>query len=78
MTRLLSAGAKGAERMAHATGVDHALNQAVEEAIVRALAADATNEQIERAIENQEIRSPAILRAIRAPREARPGLGHRG
>src|SRR5438309_9478221 len=32
MTRLLSAGAKGAERVAQVAGVDRALNDAVEEA----------------------------------------------
>src|SRR6516225_3743874 len=37
VARVLSAGAKGAERVAHATGVDRMVDQAVEEAIVRAL-----------------------------------------
>jgi len=36
VSRLLSAGAKGAGRVARATGADRALNQAAEEAIVRA------------------------------------------
>ncbi len=52
MIRLLAAGAKGAERVAHAAGVDHALNQAVEEAIVRALRSPAIIRAIERAIES--------------------------
>jgi uncharacterized RDD family membrane protein YckC len=64
MTRLLSAGAKGAERMAHATGVDYALNQAVEEAIVRALRSPAILRAIERAIENQEIAADATNEQI--------------
>ena len=51
MTRLLTAGARGAERMAQATGVDRALNDAVEEAIVRALRSPAVIRAIERAIE---------------------------
>ena len=33
VARLLSAGAKGAGRVAHAAGADRALNQAAEEAI---------------------------------------------
>jgi uncharacterized RDD family membrane protein YckC len=52
VARLLSAGAKGAERMAHVAGVDRALDQAVEEAIVRALRSPAIGRAIERAIEN--------------------------
>ncbi len=51
VTRVLSAGAKGAERVAHATGVDRVVNQAVEEAIVRALRSPAVTRAIERAIE---------------------------
>jgi uncharacterized RDD family membrane protein YckC len=52
VARLLSAGAKSAERVAHAAGVDHALDEAVEEAIVRALRSPAIGRAIERAIEN--------------------------
>jgi len=59
MTRLLSAGAKGAERMAQVTGVDQALNEAVEEAIVRALRSPAVLRAIERAIDNQELAADA-------------------
>jgi uncharacterized RDD family membrane protein YckC len=51
VARLLTAGAKGAERMAHAAGVDRALDEAVEEAIVRALNSPAIGRAIERAIE---------------------------
>lgn len=50
MSRLLSAGVRGAERMAQATGVDRALDDAVEEAIVRALRNPAIGRAIERAI----------------------------
>jgi len=50
VARLLSAGAKGAGRMAHATGVDRALDEAVEEAILRALRSPAVGRGIERAI----------------------------
>jgi uncharacterized RDD family membrane protein YckC len=50
MSRLLSAGARGAERVAQAAGVDRALDDAVEEAIVRALRNPAIGRAIERAI----------------------------
>jgi uncharacterized RDD family membrane protein YckC len=52
--RVLAAGAKGAGRVAQATGVDRALNQAAEEAIVRALRSPAVIRAIERAIESQD------------------------
>jgi hypothetical protein len=55
VTRLLSAGAKGAERVAHATGMDRALNQAAEEAIVRALRSPAVIRALERAIESHGV-----------------------
>lgn len=54
VARLLSVGAKGAERVAHATGADRALNQAAEEAIVRALRSPAVLRALERAIESHE------------------------
>ena len=50
-TRLLSAGARGAERVAKVTGVDQALNEAVEEALVRALRSPAVIRAIERSVE---------------------------
>jgi uncharacterized RDD family membrane protein YckC len=50
-SRLLSAGARSAERVAKVTGVDHAVNEAVEEAIVRALRSPAVIRAIERSIE---------------------------
>jgi len=55
VTRVLTAGARGAERVAHAAGVDRALNQAVEEALVRALRSPAVIRAIERAIESQDL-----------------------
>lgn len=50
VTRLLTAGAKGAGRVAHAAGVDRALDQAMEEAIVRALRSPAVIRALERAL----------------------------
>ena len=55
VSRMLTAGAKSAERVAHAAGVDRALNQAVEEALVRALRSPAVIRAIERAIEDQRL-----------------------
>ena len=55
VSRVLAAGAKGAERVAHATGIDRALNQAAEEAIVRALRSPAVIRAIKRATEEQEL-----------------------
>jgi uncharacterized RDD family membrane protein YckC len=52
VARLLSVGAKGAGRVAHATGVDRALDEAVEEAVVRALGSPAVGRALERAIQN--------------------------
>ena len=50
VARLLTAGARGAGRVAHATGVDRALDEAVEEAILRALRSPAVGRAIERAM----------------------------
>jgi uncharacterized RDD family membrane protein YckC len=50
VARLLSAGARGAGRVAHATGVDRALDEAVEEAVLRALRSPAVGRAIERAM----------------------------
>lgn len=54
-SRLLTAGAKGAERVAQAAGVDRALSQAVEEAIVRALRSPAVMRAIERTLETHAL-----------------------
>lgn len=50
--RVLTAGAKGAERVARAAGVDRVVNEAVEEAIVRALRSPAVIRAIERALQS--------------------------
>jgi uncharacterized RDD family membrane protein YckC len=57
VARLLKAGAKGAERVARVTGVDRALDAAVEEAIVRALNSEAVDRAIERAV---ALRAPMV------------------
>lgn len=57
VARLLRVGAKGAERVARATGVDRALDEAVEEAIVRALNSEAVDRAIERAV---AMRAPMV------------------
>jgi uncharacterized RDD family membrane protein YckC len=58
--RVLGAGAKGAERLAGATGVDKAIEDATEEAIVRALRSPA----VERAIVRVLVEENAIERAL--------------
>ncbi len=65
VTRLLTAGAKGAERVAHVAGVDHALNQAVEEAVVRALRSPTVIRAIERALASPEWDSDEIARLVK-------------
>ena len=57
VARLLRAGAKGAERVARATGVDRAVDEAMEEAIVRALNSEAVDRAIERAVAQ---RAPSV------------------
>jgi uncharacterized RDD family membrane protein YckC len=58
--RVLGAGARGAERLAGATGVDQAIEEAVEEAIVRALRSPA----VERAIVRVLVEQNAVGRAF--------------
>jgi uncharacterized RDD family membrane protein YckC len=58
--RMLGAGARGAERLAGATGVDKAIEDATEEAIVRALRSPA----VERAIVRVLVHENAIGRAL--------------
>jgi hypothetical protein len=53
VARLLKVGAKRAGRVAQATGVNQALDEAVEEAIVRALRSPAIGRAIERAMEDR-------------------------
>lgn len=57
---MLGAGARGAERLAGATGVDRAIEDAVEEAIVRALQSPA----VERAIVRVLVEQNAIERGV--------------
>jgi uncharacterized RDD family membrane protein YckC/DNA-binding transcriptional regulator YdaS (Cro superfamily) len=65
----LGVGARGADRVAQATGVNQALDQAVEEAIVRALRSPGVRRAIERAIETEissgELTPDAIREAAR-------------
>jgi uncharacterized RDD family membrane protein YckC len=74
VARLLTAGAKGAERMAHVAGVDRALDQAVEEAIVRALRSPAIGRAIERAMESHaatvELNSQEIAQIVKRAMES--------
>lgn len=58
--RVLGAGARGAERLAGATGVDKAIEDATEEAIVRALRSPA----VERAIVRVLVEENAVERAL--------------
>jgi uncharacterized RDD family membrane protein YckC len=62
--RVLGAGARGAERLAGATGVDRAIEDAVEEAIVRALRSPAVERAIVRALEEQNAVARAAERAL--------------
>jgi uncharacterized RDD family membrane protein YckC len=69
--RLLGIGARGAERVASATGLDDAMETASEEAIVRALESPAVERAIVRVLESDEaqaafertLSSPAVERA---------------
>ena len=61
--RLLGAGARGAERLAGATGVDKAVEDAVEEAIVRAMRSPAVQRAIERGLEDGAVQQ-AVERAL--------------
>ena len=69
--RLLGIGARGAERVASATGIDDAVEGATEEAIVRALESPAVEQAIVRVLESDEaqaafertLSSPAVERA---------------
>jgi uncharacterized RDD family membrane protein YckC len=63
----MAVGARGAERVARVTGVDRAVNQAVEEAIVRALRSPAVIRAIARAVESDAVaadRDPEEIAAI--------------
>ena len=69
-SRLLGIGARGAERMAAATGIDDAVERTTEEAIVRALESPAVERAIIRVLESEAqdalertLSSPAVERA---------------
>jgi uncharacterized RDD family membrane protein YckC len=62
--RVLGAGARGAERLAGATGVDRAIEDATEEAIVRALRSPAVERAIVRVLEEQNAVERALERAL--------------
>jgi uncharacterized RDD family membrane protein YckC len=70
-SRLLGIGARGAERVAAATGIDDAVERTTEEAIVRALESPAVERAIVRVLESDEaqaafertLSSPAVERA---------------
>jgi uncharacterized RDD family membrane protein YckC len=62
--RVLGAGARGAERLAGATGVDKAIEDATEEAIVRALRSPAVERAIVRVIEEQNAVGRALEQAL--------------
>ena len=53
--RMLGSGARGAERLAGATGVDKAVEDAIEESIVRALRSPAVERAIVRLIERNAV-----------------------
>jgi len=65
--RLLGAGARGAERLAGATGVDKAVEDAVEEAIVRAMRSPAVERALARGLDEGTVQraiEAAVERAL--------------
>ncbi len=62
--RVLGVGARGAERLAGATGVDKAIEVATEEAIVRALQSPAVERAIVRVLEEENAVERALERAL--------------
>lgn len=63
--RLVSGGAKGAQRLAEAAGIDRAVEAAVEEAIVRAVENEATERALARII-NGPVITQAVAEALRS------------
>src|SRR3954449_10497342 len=63
-SRVLGVGARGAERLAGATGVDKALEDAAEEAIVRALRSPAVERAIVRALSEGNAVERAVEEAL--------------
>ncbi len=72
-TRLLGIGARGAERVASATGIDDAVERTTEEAIVRALESPAVERAIIRVLESEEAQA-ALERALSSPRVERAAV----
>ena len=66
LASLLGAGARGAERMAAATGIDEAVERTTEEAIVRALESPAVERAIVRVLES-EAAQEALERTLSSP-----------
>ena len=62
--RVLGASARGAERLAGATGVDRAIEDATEEAIVRALRSPAVERAIVRVLEERNALERALQQAL--------------
>ena len=62
--RVLGAGARGAERLAGATGVDRAIEDAVEEAIVRAMRSPAVERAIVRVLAEQNVVGRALEESL--------------
>jgi uncharacterized RDD family membrane protein YckC len=69
--RMLGAGARGAERIAGATGVDKAIEDATEEAIVRALRSPAVERAIVRVLVEQNAIGRAFEQALTSDEVAR-------
>jgi uncharacterized RDD family membrane protein YckC len=69
--RMLGAGARGAERLAGATGVDKAIEDATEEAIVRALRSPAVERAIIRVLVEQNAIGRALEQALTSDEVAR-------
>jgi uncharacterized RDD family membrane protein YckC len=66
LASLLGAGARGAERVAAATGIDEAVERTTEEAIVRALESPAVERAIVRVLESQAAQD-ALERTLSSP-----------
>jgi uncharacterized RDD family membrane protein YckC len=72
-SRLLGIGARGAERVASATGIDDAVERTTEEAIVRALESPAVERAIIRVLES-EAAQDALQRTLSSPAVERAAI----
>jgi uncharacterized RDD family membrane protein YckC len=63
LARLLGAGARGADMVAHATGVDRAIDDVIEEAVVRAMQSEGVERAVVRLIDRNAIQE-AIAEAL--------------